>query len=184
MSKLKSDVLLLNASFEPLNLITVERAITLLVKDKIIVEEYSDGFLHSQRQKFQIPSVVRKKEYINIRKRIAESGLKRKKIYIRDSFRCQYCLKRQREDKLTLDHIIPKGQGGLNTVVNLVTSCFPCNQKKGNRTPEQANMKLHKTEKELNVRLDRIMSHHYVESKPNWGKYFFLSDEANRAHYE
>jgi 5-methylcytosine-specific restriction endonuclease McrA len=73
----------------------------------------------------------------------------RKNIILRDENICQYCGGDFHTDDLTMDHVVPKSQGGEKSWENIVASCKPCNQKKGNRTPEQAGMKLLKEPKPL-----------------------------------
>jgi hypothetical protein len=77
---------------------------------------------------------------------------------------------------LTLDHILPRAQGGESVPQNLATACVPCNQRKGNRTPDQARMPLLTPQRYLSVGLDRVLLCHYAESKPEWKKYLFMED--------
>ena len=77
---------------------------------------------------------------------------------------------------LTLDHILPRAQGGESTPANLVTACVKCNQRKGNRTPEQARMPLLTSQKLLRLGLDHVLLCHYAESRPEWKKYLFMDD--------
>jgi len=102
--------------------------------------------------------------------------MKRVRIYIRDRYCCQYCGGKEHAKNLTLDHIMPRAQGGITTPQNLVTSCVKCNQRKGNRTPEQARMPLLTSQKLLRLGLDHVLLCHYAESRPEWKKYLFLED--------
>src|SRR5213593_2001705 len=89
---LNGRVLLLNQTYEPLGTVSVARAIIMVFKNTVSVEELDvDRVLRSAREEFQVPSVVRRREYINIRRRREASGMKRLRIYMRDTFRCQYC---------------------------------------------------------------------------------------------
>jgi len=129
----------LNQTYEPLTICNLKKAIKLLYLNKAEIVETSNGRTISSIQKtMPIPSVIRLKYYVQRPFRTAI--LNRKNILRRDLFKCAYC---GRSDlPLTIDHIIPKTRGGQDTWENLVAACVYCNNKKGNRTPEEANMKL------------------------------------------
>jgi 5-methylcytosine-specific restriction endonuclease McrA len=178
---LTSRVLLLNFSYEPLGTINVARAICLVIREAVFVEEYdADHILRSVKASFRVPSVVRLRAYVNVRKRRRASGAKRLRVYVRDRFTCQYCGKRKAADELTLDHITPRAQGGESTPENLVTACAPCNGRKADRTPDQARMPLLTSQHELNVGLDHVMLCHYAESNPGWRRYLFFEERVIR----
>ena len=103
--------------------------------------------------------------------------MKRARVYIRDRYTCQYCGEHRHAKDLTLDHILPRAQGGGSTPANLVTACVRCNQRKGNRTPEQARMPLLTAQKLLRLGLDHVLLCHYAETRPEWKKYLFLDDD-------
>ena len=175
-------VLLLNFSYEPLGTIGVARAMCMIVRGAVTVEE-NDGenVLRSVRQTFRVPSVIRLRRYIHMRRaKQARATVRRAQIYMRDSYRCQYCGESRAAAGLTLDHILPRAQGGTSTPGNLVTACEKCNQRKGNRTPEQARMPLLTSQTLLKVGLDRVLLCRYAESKPEWKKYLFIEDEADQ----
>lgn len=179
---LTSRVLLLNFSYEPLGTVGVARAMCMMFRGAVFVEEYDgDNVLHSPKQVWRVPSVIRLRSYINVRRRRQASAMKRMRIYIRDKFRCQYCGDKRGAAEMTLDHITPRAQGGESTPENLVSACIECNQRKGNRTPEQARMPLLTSQKLLSVGLDRVLLCHYAESKPEWKKYLFIEDEQEEA---
>lgn len=137
--KLNAKVLLLNQSYEPLTVCNVKKAIILMYLRKAeLIDTKNSMELHSVSQTFSWPSVIRLKEYINVPyKKIL---LNRKNIFKRDNHKCAYC---GRGDlPLTVDHIIPKARGGADVWENLVAACLKCNNKKGNRTPEEAEMEL------------------------------------------
>ena len=131
-------VLVLNQDYSALTLCSVERAMVLIILQKAdIVEAVPDRVVRSPRLHFPWPSIVRLKMYVSVPyKRIMIS---RKNILRRDRYRCQYCGSR---DRLTVDHVQPKSRGGRDTWENLVAACTPCNNRKGNRTPKEANMPL------------------------------------------
>src|SRR5918912_3036492 len=99
-------VLLLNQTYEPLGTVSVARAIIMVFKNTVSVEEWDgERVLRTVREEFPVPSVVRRREYINVRRRREASGMKRLRIYMRDKFRCQYCGEKKAVGELTLDHI-------------------------------------------------------------------------------
>lgn len=168
-------VLLLNYSYEPLGTIGVARAICMWFSDKITIEEKdADRILHSPTTSLEVPSVVRLRNYVHVKRRRQETTMKRARIYIRDRYRCQYCGEHKHAKDLTLDHILPRAQGGESTPHNLVAACVKCNQRKGNRTPDQARMPLLTSQKLLRLGLDHVLLCHYAESRPEWKKYLFI----------
>src|SRR4051812_36688905 len=136
MVSLNGRVLLLNFSYEPLGTVGVARAMCLVIRGAVFVEEYEAGrVLRSVRAEFQVPSVVRLRRYVNVRRRRQTAGMKRLRV-------CQYCGERRAARELTLDHITPRSREGRSTPENLATACVACNTRKGSRTPEEARMPL------------------------------------------
>ena len=132
-------VLLLNQSYEPLNVITVRRAIRLLLAHKAEVVYTVDGrLIKSPSLSMPVPSVLRMQYYIRVRRR--EPPLSKKNILRRDRYTCQYCGTRGRH--MTVDHVIPRALGGGDTWENLVCACPRCNARKAERTPQEAGMRL------------------------------------------
>ncbi len=168
-------VLLLNQTYEPLGTVSVARAVIMTINGTVTVEE-RDGsrVLRSPRTTFPVPSVIRRRTYINIRQRREASGMKRTRIYMRDKFRCQYCGDKKAPRELTLDHILPRSRGGDNSPFNVVTACVSCNQRKGNRTPSEARMPLLTPQSALRVKLERVVLCHYAEARTEWRKYLFM----------
>ncbi|HAC66075.1 MAG TPA: HNH endonuclease [Cyanothece sp. UBA12306] len=128
-------VLVLNASYEPLNITSWRRAVVLLLKGKAEQLEDNGQFIYTD---FPLPSVIRLRYYVRVPYK--EIPLTRRNILERDRHTCQYC--NYRGEQLTLDHIIPRSRGGGDTWENLAAACVRCNVKKGNRTPKEANMTL------------------------------------------
>lgn len=133
--------LLLNASYEPLQIVTWQRAITLLWSGKVEVIEEHDEEIHSMSFSMKIPSVVKMLFPVRMKRR-APVKFTRLNIFTRDGFTCQYCAEKFESEELTFDHVKPVSQGGTKSWDNIVTACVPCNSKKEGRTPEQAKMKL------------------------------------------
>jgi len=132
-------VLVLNQSYEPLNVCQVRRAVVLVYRGKAEMLENGTGFIHSADSTFPIPSVIRLDSLIK-RPRFSKRKMTRVEIFNRDHYTCQYCGKVTRQ--LTLDHVMPRYQGGQHTWENVVSACVSCNRHKAGRTPEQARMKL------------------------------------------
>ena len=181
-------VLLLNQTYEPLGTVSVARAVIMTLKNTVYVEELDGNrVLHSARETFPVPSVVRRRIYINVRRRREASGMKRLRIYMRDKFRCQYCGEKKPVGELTLDHILPRSRGGDNSPVNIVTACVPCNNRKSDRTPAEARMPLLTSQTALRVKLERVVLCHYAEARAEWRKYLFMDaydDRDNREKVE
>lgn len=138
MSALPGHVLVLNQDYRALSVCSVERATVLVMLHKAeLVEPRTDRVLRTARARFPWPSVVRLKTYVRAPYR--RVLLTRRNILRRDDHACQYCGAR---DGLTLDHVHPKSRGGPDAWDNLVAACVPCNNRKGNRTPEEAGMPL------------------------------------------
>jgi 5-methylcytosine-specific restriction endonuclease McrA len=178
MASLNGRVLLLNFSYEPLGTVGVARAMCLVIRGAVFVEEFDGGrVLRSPRAEFRVPSVVRLRRYVNVRRRRQTAGARRLRIFVRDRFRCQYCGARKAAHELSLDHITPRSRQGRTAPENLATACVACNTRKGDRTPEEARMPLLTPQTALRVGLERVLLCHYAESRPEWRKYLVL-DEA------
>ncbi len=138
---MSAEVLVLNASYEPLNLISMRRAILLLIKDKAEIIEATDRMIRAASTELPQPLVIRLRRYIKLPHHLS-LPLTRRLVYARDQYTCQYCGGQFPASQLTLDHVIPKSRGGQKIWENIVTACKRCNQKKGNRTPQEAHMHL------------------------------------------
>jgi len=130
-------VLVLNSDFSPLNLTSVRRGFNLVISGKAEILKFSELPILAGEKTYSKPQIIRLLSYVRFHDRSLK--LNRQRILKRDNYRCSYC---GSEKNLTIDHIIPKSRGGKNTWTNLVTSCLKCNNKKNNRTPEEANMVL------------------------------------------
>ncbi len=134
--------LLLNATFEPLKIISWQRAITLLTQGKVEVIDFYDRDIRGVSITFRLPSILRLLKLVKVRRASREVRFSRANIYQRDKYTCQYCGIKYPAEDLTFDHVIPQVQGGQATWENIVTACLPCNNKKGGRTPREAGMRL------------------------------------------
>lgn len=140
--------LVLDISYRPVNVVCWKRAICLEFMEKADVLEYYDQTVPSPQGSFYIPAVLRVPHLLQVvkRRRIKQS-LSRKNILFRDSYTCQYC---SSKENLTIDHVLPISRGGEWTWENLVAACSRCNFRKGQKTLEEANMKLLKIPKAPN----------------------------------
>ena len=136
--------LVLNSSYQPVKLVSWQRAILLWFQGEVEVLEYhpSDQVtVRSAREEFQVPSVLRLKRFINHR-RFTRVKFCRENVYRRDDYRCQYCGVEFSVKELTLDHVVPASKKGRKDWTNMVTACRKCNHRKANRTPLAAGMPL------------------------------------------
>jgi 5-methylcytosine-specific restriction endonuclease McrA len=130
-------VLVLNATYEPINVCTVRRAVVLLLKEKAEVIERADWQLHSATHTMVRPVVIRLVSYVRIPRDTHRRKITRRAVFARDDWTCQYCGSRS---NLTVDHVIPRSKGGGSGWENIVASCAPCNRRKADRLPRQAGM--------------------------------------------
>lgn len=132
-------VLVLNATYEPINVCSLRRAVVLLLKEKAELVERSQRSLHAEHLTLAAPSVIRLRNYVKVPRTAHRRKITRRAVFARDGWTCQYCGSRT---NLTVDHVIPRSKGGQSVWENIVASCGPCNRRKGDRLPEQAGMKL------------------------------------------
>ncbi|MEC9466523.1 MAG: HNH endonuclease [Myxococcota bacterium] len=155
--RVNEQVLVLNRHYQPVNVIRARRAFTMLYvgiafaldrdyqqhsfEDWVCLEiDEDDEAIGTSRGAVRVPRIIVLKAYNRLpcgRVRFSRSN-----VYMRDRYTCQYCEKRFVRAKLNLDHVMPRSRGGAHSWTNVVTSCIPCNSRKGGRTPEEANMPL------------------------------------------
>lgn len=163
-------VLVLNASYEPLNVVSVRRAIVLLLKEKAELLEAAEAQIRAERIAFQRPLVIRLVMYVKIPRRLLTLPLTRRNVLKRDNYTCQYCGQRPENSELTLDHIVPRSRGGGHTWENLVAACAPCNRRKGDNLPGEVGMPLQRTPYKPRYLALTLMS----EAAPTaWTKYMY-----------
>ena len=164
-------VLVLNASYEPINICGARRALVLVLKGVAKTEEEHGLMLHAQRNRMAMPSVIRLLEYRRIPHQTR--ALSRKNILLRDRNTCQYCATVLPSGELTLDHVIPRSRGGSSTWENLVACCHTCNRRKGNQFPLEAGMKLMREPRAFNLHTSRHIMRLMGRSDDKWRKYLF-----------
>ena len=130
-----SNVLVLNFDYTPLNVTSIRRGFVLVDKGKAEIVKSDENPITAGYNTYVRPLIIRLLKYIKHHVRTLRAS--RPRIYKRDNYECVYCGSKK---DLTLDHVLPKSRGGGNDWTNLVTSCFKCNLKKGNKTPDEARM--------------------------------------------
>ncbi|MDH3270457.1 MAG: HNH endonuclease [Gemmatimonadota bacterium] len=138
--------LALNASFEPLTIVPPRRAVRLVLDGKAeVLEEDGQRCFRSERQTVPWPAVIRLVRFVHVPRRFRRQ-VTNTFLFARDDYTCQYCGRHKHELRgrqfLTRDHILPVSRGGDNTWENVVTSCSPCNNRKGGRLPSEAGLRL------------------------------------------
>jgi 5-methylcytosine-specific restriction endonuclease McrA len=129
--------LVLNASYEPLSIVSSRRAVCLLLADKAELVECDEAVVRSANVSIPVPTVVRLRYMVRVPRR-AVAAVSRRAVFARDDYRCQYC--GARAD--SIDHVLPRSRGGSHVWENLAAACRPCNMKKRDRTPDEAGMRL------------------------------------------
>ncbi|MCK5125065.1 MAG: HNH endonuclease [candidate division Zixibacteria bacterium] len=164
-----SRVLVLNQNYEPLSVCSARRALIMQLLGKVEIVETYDGIrVHSIYSSMALPSIVKLGAYVRVP--FKKVLLSRKNIIKRDHHVCQYC--RDSKGPMTVDHIVPKSFGGKDTWENMVCACEKCNNKKGNRSPERAEMKLLRIPKRPS-HITFIQSFIGISDK-RWRPYLFL----------
>lgn len=169
---LQAPVLVLNATYEPVNVCGARRALILILKGAALAEEESARVVRSTSRAMRVPSVIRLLEYHRIP--YQTRVLSRKNILIRDHYSCQFCAETFSASELTLDHVLPRSQGGKSSWENLVACCYSCNNTKGDRTPEQAGMKLLRQPRPFNLHTNRHLMRLMAHTDARWRKYLFF----------
>jgi 5-methylcytosine-specific restriction endonuclease McrA len=191
-SGLNKPVLLLNRNYTALTTVRARRALTLTIRDSAEILSIEGGdyttydfdswkylsqmqwetdisdyiWIHCVSFKLMTPTIIRLTEYGKTPYR--KIRLTKRNLYARDGHKCQYCGKNFPSSKLSLDHVVPKSQGGKTTWENSVCACIPCNARKDNKTPKQARMKLVKVPVEPNI-LPIFSSH--MKNNPEWAPF-------------
>jgi hypothetical protein len=175
MSLMRRPVLQLNASYEPLRIISAKKALTLITKGVALVELPTSKMIYPG---IYLPSVIRLRTYrhVPIRMQVAS----RKNIYIRDGHRCMYCGRSFAGQELTLDHVIPRSKGGANSWDNLVAACTKCNHRKADRTPDEAGMKLLRRPLPANIHTPRFVLKALGSEVSEWGRYLYADSEGDK----
>jgi 5-methylcytosine-specific restriction endonuclease McrA len=187
MNVLNEPVLVLNRNWQYIAVATANEAIkdlftgvsTAVDPDTYVVYTFDDwvergvqkekSFIQTGRVRIEVPEVIVLESYDKIPRHSMHYS--KHHIYKRDRFICQYCGKQLRRDETTIDHVVPRSQGGLTSWANCVTACEPCNSTKADQTPEQAKMKLRHKPVKPTWSIQHAVRRMSGEAKPSWGKF-------------
>ncbi len=161
---MQEPVLVLNANFEPINVCTTRRAVVLILGGKAAMVANGRGYVHTVRELIPRPSVIRLE--LQVRRPRPRVKLTRREVFRRDNYTCQYC--GRRDGSLTVDHVVPRYQGGLHVWTNVVAACPSCNHRKGGRSPEEARMALMHIPKEPPANAAYIFGRHLQDNELWW----------------
>jgi len=156
-----STALVLNQTYEPLCVVSVRRAVILVLGGKAICVVDGDDVLHSAHRQLAVPSVVRLNGYVRVPYR-AHVGLSRRAVFARDGGRCAYC----RGPAETIDHVVPRSRGGRHAWENVVAACARCNHSKGDKTPAELGWRLHAQPAPPRGQAWRVLGHRTPD--PRW----------------
>lgn len=168
---MNSQVLVLNASYEPIHVCGIKRAIILIVKGMARSEQNTQRVMRSPSTSIPVPGVIRLTHFVHIPYR--KKAYSKKHIYLRDNFTCQYCNRVGVPNELTLDHILPQSRGGKSAWENLVTSCKKCNTQKGDQTPKEAGMVVLNKPKPLSSYFYLHLVRSKARDNEHWQKYLY-----------
>src|ERR1035438_2920859 len=169
---MQKPVLVLNASYEPINICGARRALILVLKGVAKTEEEQGAILHAALLRIPMPSVIRLLEYRRIPHQTR--ALSRKNILLRDRNSCQYCGVVLPASELTLDHVVPRSRGGNSTWENLVACCHACNRRKGNRMLQEIDdMILLRDPRPFSLHTSRQIMRMLGRGDDRWRKYLF-----------
>jgi 5-methylcytosine-specific restriction endonuclease McrA len=160
-------VLKLDSAFKPIEVVSWQEAVVLTWLNKAYAVEYSNKWVHSATQSFQVPSVIALFRYID--EKFFRLPCTRKNVLLRDENRCQYCAEQFAEAELTLDHVIPRSKGGRSTWENIVAACKGCNQKKRDYWIENAPVSLIRRPKAPSYR--SIIKKRIEKTNLSWREY-------------
>lgn len=163
--------LLLNASFEPLSVVPIRRAVVLVIKRKAEIIERAAAEFHSERRVVPVPTVIRLNQFVRVPFRHAVP-LSRRAVFARDHHRCQYC-GRPAEN---LDHVVPRSRGGEHSWDNVVASCRPCNARKEDHLPVECSMHLRRAPVAPHASLWVVATSGHLD--PVWARYLGAEAEA------
>ena len=169
--QLQTPVLVLNATYEPINVTAVRRAVVMVLKGVATTEEENGSFVHSARVAIRMPSVIRLTEFRRIP--YQTRALSRKNVLLRDRYTCQFCGRVLPAHELTLDHVIPRSRSGHTDWDNLVACCHACNNLKGDHLPEEVGLKLRRPPRPFTLHTSRQIMRMLGSSDERWRKYLF-----------
>ena len=165
----QSRVLVLNQTYEPINVCNARRAIRMMITGKADTVETNGLLVRSEAMEFHLPAVIRLRTYVYVPRR-SQIPFSKKNVMRRDENTCQYC--GAKGGFLTVDHVLPRSRGGRSTWENVVCSCRRCNAKKGDRTPDEARLKLKKQPQKPKSFIFHYLNHRFPQAVQHvWEKY-------------
>ncbi|MCW2538916.1 MAG: endonuclease [Frankiales bacterium] len=169
--------LVLNASYEPLCVVPIRRAVVLVLTEKAVVVEAGEGMLHSASTAIPIPQVVRLARYVRVPYR-RQIPLTRRAVLARDAHRCVYCAVRAD----TVDHVVPRSRGGRNEWTNVVAACARCNHRKGDRLLGEIGWTLPRPAVQPSATVAVVLG--WAKRDPAWDRYlgFEAASHGSGAH--
>jgi len=176
MILMRRPVLQLNASHEALRIVPAMRALKLVTQGKATVELATNKLIYPG---IYLPSVIRLLVYKHVPVRLQVTT--RRNILMRDGYRCQYCGLQFHGSELTLDHVIPRAQGGKNSWENLVACCRKDNHRKADRTPEEAGMPLLRRPLPAGVHTGRFILRSMGLEMNEWSRYLYADSDGDRS---
>ena len=166
-----SRALVLNATYEPLCVVSTRRALMLVLDEKAELVSATDGVYHSERQSWPEPSIVRLGYYVKVPYQ-ARVALNRRAVFVRDGHRCQYC----NAPAENIDHVIPRSKGGPHTWENVVAACRPCNARKMDHFLHETSMRLRRPPRAPRERIWILAAVGAV--RPDWEPYLSVRSSA------
>lgn len=163
---MNAPVLVLNVTYEPVNVCSTSRAMGLLILGKAEIVQNGRGTICTATCTYERPSVIRLQHMVH--RPHPRVRLNKREIFRRDGYRCQYC--GQFATYLTLDHVVPKVQGGTHEWENLTSACPQCNRRKGSRTPQEAGMRLRSRPLEPPAAASYLYGR-YLRDNQEWAEY-------------
>ena len=160
--------LLLNASFEPLCVVSSRRAVVLVLKEKAEIVHRNGAEFRSERRSVPVPTVIRLVHFVRVPFR-ASAPLSRRAVFARDGGRCAYC----HAPAETIDHVLPRSRGGGHQWDNVVAACARCNHTKGDRTPAELGWRLHVVPAAPKGTAWRVLGHRAPD--PRWAQWLDLA---------
>ena len=173
--------LLLNGTYEPLLVINWKKAIILLWQDKVEVLAAYEKEIRGVSRSIRLPSVLRLHKAVRIERGRRGVKFSRANIFMRDDHRCQYCNRQLAAKDLTIDHVVPLARNGRKTWENIVTACWPCNNTKSGRTPEEARMRLGRQPIRPAWQPFLAWMKHPQTAPPRWRDYLFQQETSLKA---
>ncbi len=166
--------LVLNASYEPLSIISGRRAVMLLVNEKAVALDNSETLMNSANRSVPVPYVILLKEMVSKKGSAQGAKFSRRGVMVRDNFSCVYCGRHAE----TIDHVVPRKDGGKSTYENCVAACTPCNRKKGHKSLKAMNWSLKTAPKAPSLYANMLgKARHHDETFQAWSEHIFIWDE-------